>query len=301
MGSTISAIVNQQNGDLKNQAQDQLNALLTIADLKFNAFMSTVKDTSDNTLIPVDKILLMDHVVNAGVSQDTSALTNAIKTAAGAFASDDIVDGLTAVIGAGLTAVFGNVAANQSEHTTYAITCGQLGGIMRVDLDIFCYTFTSSQLVTVTNNVVMVAYTVSSIDASKLDVATLRDIVQVCYGGLVSTDQLTAIFNQIIAAYNGQPLSTSSNSGGVKAGAVQVEQVAGGSSSVKAAAAQPAAATGGTGSSAAANGGNGKGAASAQQGAVGTAGAAVGSSGRSGTSNTTQASSAAPQFVPVPL
>ncbi|KAF8185836.1 hypothetical protein K438DRAFT_1973680 [Mycena galopus ATCC 62051] len=202
MGSSISSIIDKQNADLKAQAQDQLNALLTMADLKYTTFLTTVKDTSDSTMIPIDKILLMDHAVNAGVTNNTQNIQTAITTAIGAFAGGDILTGLTAVIGAGLDAVFGNVAANQSEHTTYAITCGALGGIMRVDIDIFCYSFTSQALTAVTNNVVAVAYTVSSVNSANLDKDTLRDIVQVCYGGLVSTEELTAIYNQILAAYN---------------------------------------------------------------------------------------------------
>lgn len=81
--------------------------------------------------------------------------------------------------------MIGNVAANQSEHTTYAITVGALGGVARIDIDIFCYSYTAEALTKVTNNVVTVSYAISSVDSSRLDANTLRDIVQVCYGGLV--------------------------------------------------------------------------------------------------------------------
>jgi hypothetical protein len=40
MGSSISSIVNKQQGDLKAQAKDQLNVLLTMADMKYNNFMA---------------------------------------------------------------------------------------------------------------------------------------------------------------------------------------------------------------------------------------------------------------------
>ncbi|KAJ7140595.1 hypothetical protein C8R43DRAFT_829520, partial [Mycena crocata] len=191
MGSSVSSLVNGQQADMKAQAQDQLNALLLMADLKYTNFLNTVKDTTDNTMIPVDKILLKDHEENAGVSNNADNIKKAITSAGKAFASGDVLDGkysfffytfgITAIIGVGLDAVFGNVAANQSEHTTYAITCGELGGVMRVDISIFCYTYTSKALTEVTNNVVSVAYTVSAVNSSKLDADTLRDIVQVCY------------------------------------------------------------------------------------------------------------------------
>ncbi|KAJ7252194.1 hypothetical protein C8J57DRAFT_1137865, partial [Mycena rebaudengoi] len=146
MGSSLSAMIDKQQADMKAQAQDQLNALITMADLKFTAFMNTVKDTSDDTMIPIDKILIMDHTVNAGVTNNSENIKKAVTGAGKAFASGNVLDGkspffvvyapltavttgITAIIGVGLDAVFGNVAANQSEHTTYAITCGELGGI----------------------------------------------------------------------------------------------------------------------------------------------------------------------------
>ncbi|KAJ7835866.1 hypothetical protein B0H13DRAFT_1913356 [Mycena leptocephala] len=228
MGQAISSIIADQNGDLKAQAQDQLNALLTMADLKYSNFIASVKDSSDNTLIPIDKLLLMNHSVSAAVTQNTTNITDAITAAAKGFASGQILEGefsnhgeigtsekknshvcilpipgITTVVGAGLNAVLGDIATNQSEHTTYAITCGDLGGIMRVDINIFCYSFTSKALTAVTNNVVMIAYTISSVDANKLDKDTLRDIVQVCYGGVVPKDQLVAIYNEVLAALDG--------------------------------------------------------------------------------------------------
>lgn len=93
MGSTLSSIIDKQNEDMKAQARDQLNALLTMADLKYQNFMASVKDTSDSTLIPIDKLLLMDHQVSASVSQNSQNIQGAIKKAVGAFASGNILDG----------------------------------------------------------------------------------------------------------------------------------------------------------------------------------------------------------------
>ncbi|KAJ7743290.1 hypothetical protein B0H14DRAFT_2842715 [Mycena olivaceomarginata] len=233
MGSSISSIVNKlkQQGDLKAQAEDELilSALLIKAALKYNNFVAQVKDASDSTLIPVDKILVMNYQVNAGVTNNADNIKTAITNAGKAFVSGDSLDGvprnflrdfpltapstgLAAVIGAGLDAMFGSVVANQAERTTYAITCGDLGGIMRIDINTVCYTFSSTALAQVTNNVVSVAYTISSVDASKLDKSTIRDIVQVCYGGFVPPDQLLAIYQQIIAAFD------ATRAGGSKSG-----------------------------------------------------------------------------------
>ncbi|KAJ7847843.1 hypothetical protein B0H14DRAFT_3453553 [Mycena olivaceomarginata] len=67
MGSSISSIVNKQQGDLKAQAQDQLN------------------DTSDSTLIPVDKILVMDYQVKAGVTSNADNIKTVITNTSKVF------------------------------------------------------------------------------------------------------------------------------------------------------------------------------------------------------------------------
>ncbi|KAJ7020833.1 hypothetical protein C8F04DRAFT_1241699 [Mycena alexandri] len=201
MGSSISAMINQQQAEMKAQAQDQLNALLTMADLKYQNFLGTVKEKMDRSTVPVDKILILDHSVHAGVTNNADNLKKTVSTAGKAFASGEVLDGVTAVISAGLDAVFGNVQANESEHSTYVITCGDLGGIMRIDIDIFCYTYTSTALTKVTNNVVNVSYAISSVDVSQLDAETIRGIVQTCYGEAVPLEQLKAIYEEILAAY----------------------------------------------------------------------------------------------------
>jgi hypothetical protein len=117
----------------------------------------------------------------------------------------EVTTGITGIIGAGIDAVLGNVAANESEQTTYAISCGALGGVMRIDINIFCYSYTAEALTKVTNNVMMVAYTISSVDASKLDADTLRNIVQTCYGGTI--DDVSG------RAYLEYPLTSGAHSG----------------------------------------------------------------------------------------
>jgi hypothetical protein len=86
-------MVAQQQAEMKAQAQDQLNALVTMGDLKFQAFMDVVKSRDDDTLIPVDKILVMDHTINAGVTNNADNIKRAVTSAGKAFASGDILDG----------------------------------------------------------------------------------------------------------------------------------------------------------------------------------------------------------------
>ncbi|KAJ7608775.1 hypothetical protein FB45DRAFT_1039443 [Roridomyces roridus] len=208
MGSSISSVVKEQGNGLKldAQAQEELNALLTKVGLKYDDFVKQMKSTADNTLIPISKILSSGHVVHAKVTQTGENVKNAVSSSkVTAFAKGDILDGVFAIVNAGVESVLGDVAADQSEHRTYAITCGEFGGIMRIDIDIVCYTFTSTALAAVTNNVISAAYVVSSVDMSQLDKDTIRDIVQVCYGGVLTgigiQDELTRIYKLILSAY----------------------------------------------------------------------------------------------------
>ncbi|KAJ7749359.1 hypothetical protein B0H14DRAFT_3513626 [Mycena olivaceomarginata] len=138
-----------------------------MADLKYNNFMAQVKEMLDSTPIPVNKILVMDYQVNARVTNTTDNIKTVITNTGKTFASNNILDRLRAVIGAGLDMVFGDVTANQAECTTYAITCEDLGGIMHIDIKTFCYTFCYTFLLTpltqVTNSVISIVYMISSI------------------------------------------------------------------------------------------------------------------------------------------
>ncbi|KAF7292586.1 hypothetical protein MIND_01156100 [Mycena indigotica] len=201
MGNSVSAAISKAEDGQKKDAQDSLNALLAMAEMKYQTFLSSVKDKSDTTMVPVSKFLLMDHSVNASVKKDNEKVKKAVTGAVSAFASGAILDGVSAVIGFGIDAVLGNVAANQSEHTTYVITCGELGGLMRIDINIFCYSYTSESLRKIAENVVSVSYAISSVDSRDLDPDTLRGVVQVCYGGVVKREQLNEIYQLLIKAH----------------------------------------------------------------------------------------------------
>jgi hypothetical protein len=64
-----------------------------MAALKYKNFVARVKDASDSTLIPVDKILVMNYQVNAGVTNNTDNIKTAITNAGKAFVSGDSLDG----------------------------------------------------------------------------------------------------------------------------------------------------------------------------------------------------------------
>jgi hypothetical protein len=93
MGSAISAMIDAQVQEEKDKARDSLNALLALADTKFQVFQSNLHNDTDSKLIPAERILLEDHQVQASVKQNGDGIKNAVTSAAGAFAKGDILDG----------------------------------------------------------------------------------------------------------------------------------------------------------------------------------------------------------------
>ncbi len=94
MGQSASA-ARATAKDNEKEANDALNSLETMAQLKFEAFSQKIHNSSDSVVIPVDKILVSDHVVHISASMDSSVVGKAVKDVAGKFASGKILDGAT--------------------------------------------------------------------------------------------------------------------------------------------------------------------------------------------------------------
>lgn len=58
---------------------------------------------------------------------------------------------------------------------------GSFGDILRVDIQLYTYTFTSEGLRNVTENIVAIAIVISAIDVAVLDDKTICVIAQLCY------------------------------------------------------------------------------------------------------------------------
>ncbi|KAJ7172785.1 hypothetical protein C8R43DRAFT_1230914 [Mycena crocata] len=183
MGSSLSAMVAAQPEETRAQVQNELDALLTRADLSNQAFTDAVKDNARASTVPVDNILMKGYRVSAGVTHDANDIKNAVAAVDKGFIGGASITG---IIGVGLHAVLGNNAANLSEHTTYAIAGNEFGGMGRIDIKIVCYSFPVVAHTGAPNNVVAVAYTISSADTSKLDPNILHNIVETCYSGAIT-------------------------------------------------------------------------------------------------------------------
>ncbi|KAI0380601.1 hypothetical protein F5Y04DRAFT_257065 [Hypomontagnella monticulosa] len=176
-----------------------MNSLVELAKMQVQAFELAVRSQSDTQTVPIDKILEKDNIIQCNVSNNPADIANMIQDTFSSFITGDILDGVSKLVGNGLKLLFGSYSGNSSSRDTYAITCGVLGGISRIDMHFYSYRYTSSQLTDTVKQVLCVSIIRSSVDPTKLSDATLRNIVQNTYSTSPSEAQ-NKMYAQLAAA-----------------------------------------------------------------------------------------------------
>ncbi|KAL9045509.1 MAG: hypothetical protein Q9214_001457 [Letrouitia sp. 1 TL-2023] len=192
MGQSVSALVEsiENNAQKEKLANDALNSLVELA----------VRNPTFNAqLIPIDKILDKDTIIQCNISNTPSDIGNAIADTFSSFASGDIANGISKLINNGLKLLLGSYSGNSSMRDTYAIACGELGGISRLDMHFYSYRYTADQLTSIAKQVLCVSIVRSSVDPTKLSDATLRNIIQNTYSAS-SKDEQQKMYDQLKAA-----------------------------------------------------------------------------------------------------
>jgi hypothetical protein len=186
MGQSVSAIIKSVDGqdEKKKEAQDALNALMTVAkDKEVIHYQKVITDALDAKLLPIHRVVTRMQKVYCGVSKDPSGLKSSIGDAVKNFVKGEIVDGLAAIASEALDTLMGSVAANSSEFSSYTITVGKLGGVGRIDFYMYYYKYTSQALTSVAEDCLVTSLVVSSVDVKDLDENDIRVIVQSNYSG----------------------------------------------------------------------------------------------------------------------
>eukprot|EP01084_Bolivina_argentea_P222105 376022_1 len=187
MGNPISMVKEaaaKVSAEDEKEANDVLNSLMEIAKKNLELFEVEIRSDTDKHLLPIDKIIISDHVIQCSVSKNADNIKNAVSSTIKNFASGNFVNGITNVVDAGLDILLGNYSGNVSERKSYVVSVGTLGGFYRIDYYMYSYAYTSKSLVSITKNVVCVAYVVSSIKTESLNPNTVRVILQTTFGSL---------------------------------------------------------------------------------------------------------------------
>ena len=96
MGQTISAAIKavENNNDKKQEAQDALNALVTVAkDKEILHYQSVVSNAMDARLLPIHHVVTKMQRTYCGVSKDPAGLKSSIGNAVKNFVKGEIVGG----------------------------------------------------------------------------------------------------------------------------------------------------------------------------------------------------------------
>lgn len=201
MGQSASQIEEQAQAKAaedQKQAQDALNALSTIAKLKKDAFFEMIKSKGDDDEVKIDKVIIKEGDMKCSVTKNSDDLKKGINDIVGSFCKGDFAGAISGIVNTGLDMVMGNYTANQSEHQLYCILVqGEV--LSRLDVYLYSYAYTSKSMISVTENVVVYAYAVSSIDVQSLDRSTLMSIISTQYQAI---DQQEKLLEEIMKIYN---------------------------------------------------------------------------------------------------
>lgn len=181
MGNTpseIRAAAKAGNGENENMANDALNTMGKLAKEKMENFRLRVASNADTHEVPIDKMIYQNQLICCSVSEDDKKLTGTVKELVGNLTTGKYVDALVVGANAMLNALFGQMVATDAEHNFYRIIVGPLGGIRRIDINLYLYAFTSNTMINLAKNVLVSSIVVSSVDCNAIDISTLRVAIE---------------------------------------------------------------------------------------------------------------------------
>lgn len=176
--SDVRSAAKEANKENEKTAVDALNTMGAVAREKMKNFRLKVESNSETHEIPVDKVIYQDQLMYCTVSEKDDKLKDTVKNLVSNIAKGKWADALTTGSDAILDALFGSMVGSEGEHSLYRIIVGPLGGIRRVDINLYMWAFSSETMIKVAKNILVVSIIVSSVDLLALDVATLRVAIE---------------------------------------------------------------------------------------------------------------------------
>lgn len=184
MGGTISSFIDHSASD-KEAAKDAMNSLKKLADTKKDKFDLGLYELAQNLQeIPIDKKVEAYSLNQISVEKNMDKVGEGINNALGSFVHGNFLSGFETLITNGLKLLFSNYSENESELRRFLIFVGKHGGIHRLDYELYSYRFESDSLTKYTETVTLVTFVHSSVDPKKLDVGTVRVLLENMYNDL---------------------------------------------------------------------------------------------------------------------
>lgn len=181
MGNTISSVIEEREKNKENTMKDALDVLRKMAEFKYEIFRKDVESNTDKTKVPVDQEILSDKTIKCSIDVKSDEIGNEIKGTLNNFAKGEIINGISSVIEMGLKGFLGQMSIGENEHDQMILILGQDGGILRLDYKMFGYVYNDESLRKVAKNVLMVCYTVHSVDLLNVHFQTIIGLLQSSY------------------------------------------------------------------------------------------------------------------------
>jgi hypothetical protein len=186
MGQAISNLIGaKKDEDLK----ETLELMMKMAEQKRQLFHDSILTSGVNTkVIPIKLVLNTYSDIQGNVSQDAKGISDGISEAIGSFVHGDIMSGLKTVLSKVVTAIVSDTTIGETIKTSYVIVLTKHGSIVRVDYELYKYKFRTESLVKLTESVLMITYSLSSVDLRVVDADTLVALIDTQYDGLKDED-----------------------------------------------------------------------------------------------------------------
>lgn len=203
MGQSIAGMIRSiDGGDASaKETRDTLNALNALGKSRVDAAYAEAMSDRGKMYAEISKIIFRKQSVVCKTSTDTAAIVEGVKSSVGKLMSGQILDGVTDLIQNGLNLVLGESTGQTSSAYAYALVATQLGGFLRIDVDIYNFALESQGLQTKIQNMTAISSIVSSVKPDSLTAGDIRSIVSVSYGGS-SAETQKAILTAVMEAWN---------------------------------------------------------------------------------------------------
>jgi hypothetical protein len=181
MGNAISSVIEERENKNETTMKDALDVLKKMAEFKYEIFIKDVESNSDKTKIPVDQRLYYNKKIVCSVEVKSDEIGKEIKSTLESFAKGNIIDGICNVVEIGLKGFLGQMSIGATENDQMMLILGTDGDILRLDYKMFGYVYNDESLRKVAKNVLMVCYTVHSVDLANVHVQTVLGLLHSSY------------------------------------------------------------------------------------------------------------------------
>ncbi|RFN52843.1 hypothetical protein FIE12Z_2856 [Fusarium flagelliforme] len=203
MGQKLSAVKKtaaQQDAETGKRADDSLTSLKDLRKLRGELLQLIVGDDKDPHKLSINGMMWADTLVRCGVDMQGDGIASVIQQIYGQWAVGQTAIGIESVISNSLKVLFSTATGNSNQASKCSIAVGDICMLLRIDVLLYTYAFTSEELAKVTKNVVVVPTVLSGIDAANLNESVLRSQFSFCYGD-ANEEMQKGILDQLVSAW----------------------------------------------------------------------------------------------------